>query len=151
MTFSNDGSCVVENNYSEDKIVEMIVQSRETRKHLRKLGRVMKTVAAHRLKELTHLQAVEKLATWRRTCGFDRLAGGDDSWVHGPLPSTSEQTASLWSDLNELKDAISISGEDVWRQKVNRFTNEIEQGTMTTRNSPGSNGSCRGEAAMRCM
>ena len=34
---------------------------------------VMKTVAPHRLKELQHLQAVEKLATWRTARGFDRV------------------------------------------------------------------------------
>ena len=67
MTFSNDGSCVVEKTCLKDEISTMIVQSREARKNLRKLGMVVKTVATHRLIELTHLQAVEKLATWRRT------------------------------------------------------------------------------------
>ena len=71
MTFSNDGTSVVEKQHSEDEISAMHAESREARKHLRKLGRVMKTVAAHRLKELTHPQAVEKLATWRGMCGFD--------------------------------------------------------------------------------
>ena len=70
-----------------------------------------KTVPAHRLKELRHLQAVEKLATWRRTYGFDRIADDDDQGASRPLPLTPEQfTASFWFDLNELKDAISLSG-----------------------------------------
>ena len=71
MTFSNDGNCVAEKQNSEDEVSAMIQESRKARKHLRKLGRVMKTVTFHRLKELRHLQAVEKLATWRRTHGFD--------------------------------------------------------------------------------
>ena len=76
-TFSTDTSMmVVKMKYSEDEILAMIVQFREARKRLRKLGRVMKTVATHYLKELIHLQAVEKLATWRRTHGFDRVADG---------------------------------------------------------------------------
>ena len=113
MTFSSDSSMMVKIEYSEEKISAVLAKSREARKHLRKLGRVMKTVAAHRLKELKHLQAVDKLASCRRTYGFDRLADGDDSWVRRPLPPTPEQfTASLWSDLKELKDAILMSGED---------------------------------------
>ena len=132
MTFSNDGSCVVEKQYSEDKISAILAKSREARKRLRKLGRVMKTVATHRLKELKHLQAVEKLATWRRTYGFDRLADGGDNWVHGPLPPTPEQiTASLWADLKELKDAMSLSGKDGSRQKVKSFINELGRRTVS--------------------
>ena len=93
--FSTDDSYVVENKYSEDEILAMLAESREAREHLRKLGRVMKTVAAHRPKKLTHLQEVEKLATCWRTYGFDRFADGDD-WVYDPLPPTPEQmTASL--------------------------------------------------------
>ena len=132
MTFSNDGTCVVENKYSEEEISAVLTEAREARKHLRKLGRVIKTVAAHRLKELTYLQAIEKLATWRRTHGFDRIAEGDNQRVNRPLPPTPEQiTASSWSDLNELIDPVSLSGKDGSRQKVRRFINEIEQGTVS--------------------
>ena len=132
MTFSTDSSMVVKMKCSEDEISAMLADSREARKHLRKLGRVIKTVVAHRLKELTHLQAVEKLATWRRTYGFDRLADGDDSWVYDPFPPTPEQiTGSLWSDLNEVRDAISMSGKDGSKPKVRGFINEIRQGTVS--------------------
>ena len=132
MTFSNDGSCVVEKQYSEDEMSQILAESREAPKRLRKLDRVMKTVATHHLKELKHLQAAEKLATWRRTYGFDRLADGDNNWVIGPLPPTPEQiTASLWADLKELKDAMSLSGKDGSRQKVKSFINELGRGTMS--------------------
>ena len=88
----------------------MIAESREAYKRLRKLIMIRKTVATHRLKELRHLRAVEKLATWRRIYGFDRLEDVNDQWVHGPLRPTPEQTtASMWSDLNALKDATSVS------------------------------------------
>ena len=113
MTFSTDSSMVVKVKYSEDEISVIITESREGRNHLRKLGRVMKTVATHRLKELRHLHAVEKLVTWRRTYGFDRLEDGDDNLVQGHLFPTPEQvTASMWSGLNALQDAISLSGKD---------------------------------------
>ena len=91
----------------------------------------METVATHRLKELRHLHTLEKLAT-RRTYDFDRIEGGDDLWVHGPFPPTPEQiTASMWSDLNALKDAISMSGKDWSRQKVTSFIDEIGRGTVS--------------------
>ena len=132
MTFSNDGTCVVENQYSEDEIPAMLDESRKARKHLRKLGRVMKTVSAHRLKELKYLRAVEKLATWRRTHGFDRIADGDNQWVNDPLPPTPEQfAASLWSDLNALKYVISMSGEDGFSQRAKSFIKKIGQGTVS--------------------
>ena len=132
MTFSSDNSMVVKMGHSEEETSAMLVEARKARKHLRKLGRVIKVVATHRLKGLRHLQAVEKLATWRRTYGFDRLANGDDSWVDRNLPPTPEQiTASLWADLKELKYAISMSGKDGSRQKVRSFINEIEQGTVS--------------------
>ena len=30
------------------------------------------------------LLAFEKLATWRRMYGFDRVVGGEDNWFHDP-------------------------------------------------------------------
>ena len=132
MTFSTDSSWVVQMKYSEDEISAMIAESRKARKHLRKLGRVTKTVATYRLKELRHLQAIEKLATWRRTCGFDRLADGDDRWVHGPLSPTREQiTANMWSDLRALIYAIWLSGKDVSRQKEKSLISELCRGIMS--------------------
>ena len=73
--------------------------------------KVTETVAAYRSKEMKDLQALEKLATWRRMNDFIRVADGKDNWFHGPRPlspTPQEFTASLWSDLQELKDAISM-------------------------------------------
>ena len=93
---------------------------------------IRKTVVTHRLKELRHLRAVEKLATWRRTYGFDRLEDGDDKWIHGPLPPTPEKTtASMWADLNALKDALSMSGKEISSQRAMSFINELDQGTAS--------------------
>ena len=122
MTFSTGDSCVVKVKYSEDEMSAMITESREACKRLRKLGMIRKNDATHRFKELRHLRGVEKLATWRRTYGFDRLEDGGDQWVSGPLPLTPEQiTASMWADLKELKDAISMSGKERSRQRVKSF------------------------------
>ena len=132
MPFSTDSSMVVKMRYSEDEMSAMLAESKEARKHLRKMGKIMKTAATHRLKELRHLHVVEKVATWRRTSGFDRIAGGDNQWVHGPSSPTPEQiAASMWSDLNALKDAVSMSVKDESSQRPKSFINEIRQGTAS--------------------
>ena len=92
MTFPNDGTCVMKMEYSEEEISALLAESEHERKRLRKLGKVMETVEPYRLKELQHFQAMEQLATWRRTHGYDR----DDSWMHGTRPLSPQQfTASL--------------------------------------------------------
>ena len=92
MTFPNDGICVIKMEYSEVEISAVLGASEQERKHLRKLDKVMEPVAAYRLKELQHFQAMKKLDTWRRTYGYDR----DDSWMHGTRPlSPKEFAASL--------------------------------------------------------
>ena len=75
------------------------------------LAIVTATVDAHRIQKMRDLLAFEELATWRRMNGFDRVKDGEDNWLHGPrsLPPTPQiLSASLWSDLQELKNAISM-------------------------------------------
>ena len=101
----------------------MLEESREASKYSRKLGRIIGIVADHRLQQLTHFQAREQLAPWRRTRGYDR----DDSWMHGTRPLSPEEfIQSLWSEVNVLKDAISMP-----RQKVRNLTSAIEQGKVS--------------------
>ena len=106
--------------FTEDDVSAMIAESREACKCLRKLGMLRKTVATHRLKELRHLHAVKKLASWRRSYGFDGCDVRDDQWV---------TTTNMWVAANALKEAISMSGEDRSRQRVESFINELEKGT----------------------
>ena len=123
MTFPNDGTRVVKMECSEEEISAVLAVSEQERKRLRNLGKVMETVAAYRLKELQHFQVMEQLVTWRMTHGYDR----DDSWMHGTRPlSPQEITASLWSDLQELKDAISISGRSRSWQKARELLDGLE-------------------------
>ena len=123
---------MVKMKYKEDEVSAIIAESRESCKRLQTLGVIRNTVATHRLKELRHLRAVEKLATSRRTYGFDGLEDGDDHWVHGPHPPTPEQTtARIWADLNALKDPISMSGKERSRQRLMSFVNELDQGTAS--------------------
>ena len=75
------------------------------------------------------LQAREKLATWRRMNGFDRGADGEDNWFHGPRsppPTPEEFTASLWSEVNALKDAISMPARTRPCQKTMEFVDRLK-------------------------
>ena len=67
MKFITDGTCMVKMEYSDEEISAVLAESKQERKHLRTLGKVIETLAAYRLKELKHFQAMEKLVTWRRT------------------------------------------------------------------------------------
>ena len=116
-------TCVIKMEYSEEEMSVVLAEPEQERKRLRKLGKVMETVAAYRLKELQHFQAMEQLAIWRRTHGYDR----DDSWMHGTRPlSPQESTASLWSDVQELKHAISMSGRARPWQKAMELLDRLE-------------------------
>ena len=124
MTFPNDGVGVVKMVYSENEISAVLGTSEQERKRLRKLGKVMETVAAYRLKELQHFQAMEQLATWRSTHGYYR----DDNWMHGTRTLSPQKfTASLWSDLQELKDGISMSGRARPWQKAKKLLDGLER------------------------
>ena len=61
--------------------------------------------------------------------GFNRVADDEDNWLHGPrsLPPTPQDfAASLWSEVNALKDAISMLARDRPWQKTIDFVDEIE-------------------------
>ena len=90
------------------------------------LAIVTETVDAHRLKKMKDLLAFEKLTTWRRMNGFDRVADGEDNWSHGLPPTPEQYTASLRSDVHELKHAILMP-----RQKVRNIINGIEQSKVS--------------------
>ena len=108
--------------YSDEELTAMLVESGEASKHARKRGRVMGIVAAHRLKQMRTLLMYEQLATWRRENGFDRVEAVD----HRSLPPTPEQYyASLWLEVNALKDAISMP------LQLLKLINAIEQDTLS--------------------
>ena len=116
---------VIKKGYSEEEINAILVESDQDRKRRRMLAIVAETVDAHRLQKMKDLLAFEKLITWRRINGFDRIADGEDNWSHGLPPTPEQYTASLRFDLQELKDAISMP-----RQKICNLINEIEQGKV---------------------
>ena len=126
MTFLTD---VMKKGYSEEEIFAVLVESDQDRKRRRVLAIVTETVEPHRLQKMRDLLTSEKLATWRRMNGFDRVADGEDNWFHGTrsLPPTPEEyAADLWREVNALKDAILMP-----RQKVSNLINAIEQGKVS--------------------
>ena len=79
--------------YSEGEIFAVLNESKQARKRRQIFANVIESVAAYRLSKVKNLEAREKLATWRRMNGFDRVADGEDNWFHGPrsLPPTPEK------------------------------------------------------------
>ena len=63
LTFTTDGTCVIKMAYSDEEISAVLAESRQARKHMQKLAKVTETVAAYRLKELQHFQAMEQVPT----------------------------------------------------------------------------------------
>ena len=78
MTFLTD---VMKMGYSEDEIFTVLHESERDRKRRRVLAKVNETGAAHRLQQMKDLLALEKLATWRRMNGFDRIVDDEDELV----------------------------------------------------------------------
>ena len=109
--------------YTQDEIFDVIFESERERKRRRMQAIVIETVAAHRLKNMKELLTFEKLATWSRINGFDRIAADDNLWASRQLPLTPEQfTQNLWSEVNALKDAILMPAEDTmtrpWQKTI---------------------------------
>ena len=123
MTFLTD---MMKKGYSEKEILAVLVESEQDRKRRRILTIVTETVDAHRLQKMRDLLAFEKLAAWRRMNSFDRVADSEENLSHG-LPLTPEEfTASLRSDLQELKNAISMPAETRPWQKTMDFVDGLK-------------------------
>ena len=83
--------------------------------------------------------------------GFDRVADGEDNWLHDPrsLPPTPEEVAaSLWSEVNAVEYIISIPARlGPGRRQYNLLTDLKDTSRM--RNLPRSSCTWRGEVARR--
>ena len=90
MTFLTD---TMKKGYTEEEIFAVLFESEQDRKCRRMLVIVTEMVDVHRLQKMRELLAFEKLVTWRRMNGFDRVVDGEDNWFHGPrsLPLTPEE------------------------------------------------------------
>ena len=111
-TFLND---MVNMGYTKKEVLDVLFESEEEKERRRVSAIVTKAVDAIRLENVRELLAYQQLATWRRMNGFDQVANDEKKWFggHRSLPLTPEQyTASLWSEVDALKEAISMPAED---------------------------------------
>ena len=110
-TFLTD---MINKGYTKKEVLDVLFESEQEKERRRILAIVTKTVDALRLKNMREFLAYQQLATWRRMNGFDRVEG-EESCFHGhsPLaPTPKEYYAGLWSEVNSLKEAISMPAED---------------------------------------
>ena len=108
MTFLTD---MMEKECTQEEVFAVLFESEEKKKRRQMLTIVTKTVDDHRLQKMTDLLTFEKSATFRRMNGLDRVVDGEDDWRSLP-PTPQEFCASLRSDLQKLRDAISMSAEN---------------------------------------
>ena len=90
--------------------------------------RLQAIVCDHHLKQVKEFLLYNELAIWRRENGFDRVEAvkknrfGD----HRLLPPTPEQYyASLWAEVDALKEAISMPARTPW-QKTAEFVDGLK-------------------------
>ena len=121
MTFLID---MMEKGYTQEEVLDVLFESEQDKNRRQMLAIVTKTVDAHRLQKMRDILTFEKLATFRRMNGFDRVVDGEDNWFHARSlqPTPQEFSASLRFELQKLKDTISMP-----RQKVSNLINDIEQ------------------------
>ena len=131
-TFLTD---MIKKGYTQDEVFAVAFESEREKKRREMLAIVPKTVDAHRLEKIRELLAYENLATFRRMNEFDRVVEGEENWFHGhrSLPLTPEQyTASLKSELQKLKNAISMPAETRTRpwQKTIDFVDGLRRDSL---------------------
>ena len=76
MTFLTD---MMKKGYTEEEILAALVESEKDRKLRRMLAIVSETLDAHRLQKMRDLLTFERLATWRRMNGLDRVADDEEN------------------------------------------------------------------------
>ena len=83
---------MTENGYTQEEIFAVLFESEKDKKRRRMQAIVTETVDAHRPRKMRDLLTFEKLATFRRKNGFDRVVDGEDNWFHPrSLPPTPQE------------------------------------------------------------
>ena len=117
-TFLSD---MMKKGYTQDEVLAVVFESEREKKRREMLATVTKTVDAQCLEKMRELLASKKLAIFRRMNGFDRDVDRVYDWRSLP-PTPQEFYASLRSDLQKLKDAISMPAENTstrpWQKTI---------------------------------
>ena len=115
---------MIKKGYTEDEVFGVLFESQRDRRRRRLQAIVIEEVAAHNLKKMNELLTYRELVMWRRENGFDRVAEGKESCFpgHRSLPPTpQEYYASLWFEVNALKEATSMPARTPWQKTIEFF------------------------------
>ena len=115
---------MVKKGWTEEEVFGICFESERERNR----RRLQAVVCDHHLKQVKQFLLYNELATWRRENGFDRVEAVEKNRFgdHRSLPPTPEQYyASLWCDVNALKEAISMPARTPW-QKTAEFVDGLK-------------------------
>ena len=109
---------MVKKGWTEKEVFGICFESERERNR----RRLQAIVCDHHLKQVKEFLLYNELAIWRRENGFDRVMKGEESCFPGhrslpPTPQDALKDASLWCEVDALKDAISTPAESRPRQK----------------------------------
>ena len=107
---------IVKKGWTEEEVFVICFESERERNR----RRLQAIVCDHHLKQVKEFLLYNELAIWRRENSFDRVMEGEESCFPGHLslpPTPQEYYASLWCEVNALRDAISIPAKSRPRQK----------------------------------
>ena len=115
---------MVQKGWTEEEVFGVCFESERERNR----RRLQAIVCDHHLKQVKEFLLYNELAIWRRENGFDRVEAVEKNRFgdHRSLPPTPEQYyASLWAEVDALKEAISMPARAPW-QKTAEFVDGLK-------------------------
>ena len=115
---------MVQKERTEEEVLGICFESERERNR----RRLQAIVCDHHLKQVKDFLLYNELAIWRRENGFDRVEAVEKNRLgdHRSLPPTPEQYyASLWAEVDALKEAISMPARTPW-QKTAEFVDGLK-------------------------
>ena len=115
---------MVQKGWTQEEVLGICFESERERNR----RRLQAIVCDHHLKQVKDFLLYNELAIWRRENGFDRVEAVEKNRLgdHRSLPPTPEQYyASLWAEVDALKEAISMPARTSW-QKTAEFVDGLK-------------------------
>ena len=115
---------MVQKGWTQEEVLGICFESERERNR----RRLQAIVCDHHLKQVKDFLLYNELAIWRRDNGFDRVEAVEKNRLgdHRSLPPTPEQYyASLWAEVDALKEAISMPARTPW-QKTAEFVDGLK-------------------------
>ena len=115
---------MVQKGWTQEEVLGICFESERERNR----RRLQAIVCDHHLKQVKDFLLYNELAIWRRENSFDRVEAVEKNRLgdHRSLPPTPEQYyASLWAEVDALKEAISKPARTPW-QKTAEFVDGLK-------------------------